>query len=441
MDLKVCKYGGTSMADKTAMERVKNIISSDKSRRFVIVSAPGKRFSGDMKVTDLLYACFEEKQVSGVCTKNFSKIRSRFVEIVDDLKIDLDINKYLDEIEKGIIESTTSDYSASRGEYLSALIMSKVLGFEFVDAADIIKFNDKGVFDSEYTNDCVSKTLSISKGAVIPGFYGTMPSGEIKTFTRGGSDFTGAIIARGVSADIYENWTDVDGFMTIDPRIISSPRLIKLLSFAELRELSYMGASVLHPESTFPLQDTNIPINIKNTFNPTAEGTLIVKDCNKIDPENRPIITGIAGRKGFTSILIKKAMMNNEIGFCRKILSVLEHQGVSLEHMPSGIDTMSLVIADNQLKNGMEYTLVENIRGKVNPDLIYVSKGLSLIAVVGHGMSNNIGTSAKIFSALAKANINIIMIDQGSSEMNIIIGVESIHMEEAIAAIYHSYFN
>lgn len=438
MNLKVCKFGGTSMSTKESIRQVKNIIDSDKERRFVVVSAPGKRYSGDEKITDLLYACFDEKQARGSCSIYFDKIRSRFINLVKELEIDFDVVPYLDEVEQGILNSTTPDYCASRGEYLSAILMSKVLGMEFVDASEIIKFNKHGTFDPEFTNDLVSKRLSLGNGAVIPGFYGTLPNGEIKTFSRGGSDFSGAIIARGVQADIYENWTDVDGFMTTDPRIVDNPIIIDYLSYDELRELSYMGASVLHPESTFPLQATAIPINIKNTFNPSAKGTMIVKDTSKV-PSDR-VITGIAGRKGFTTIFIKKAMMNNEIGFCRKVLSVLEYYGINMEHMPTGIDTMSLIIPDSDLQNGLEFEIIEKIRGKVNPDFIYVYKDVSLIAIVGHGMSHQYGTAAKVFTALANANINVKMIDQGSSEINIIVGVNSSDMNRAISAIYHAFF-
>ncbi len=437
MNLKVCKFGGTSMAEKVAITKVKDIILSEDSRRFVIVSAPGKRFSGDEKVTDLLYACYDEKMATGKCKSNFDKIRDRFIGIVKDLNLTLDIEKHLDEVEQGIIDSTAPDYAASRGEYLSALIMAELLGFQFVDAADIIKFNLKGVFDDEYTNDLVSKTLCISKGAVIPGFYGALPDGTIKTFSRGGSDLTGSIIARGVTADVYENWTDVDGFMTTDPRIVKNPLLIESLSYEELRELSYMGASVLHPEATFPLRHTDIPINIKNTFNPEAKGTFITKSTTA---SKTRLVTGIAGIKGFTTILIKKTMMNSEIGFCRKILSVLEYYNINLEHMPTGIDTMSLILPDSDLKNGIEFELIEKIRGKVNPDEIYVYKDISLIAIVGHGMSHQTGTAAKVFVALANADINIKMIDQGSSEINIIVGVRTCDLEKAISAIYHAFF-
>lgn len=423
------------MAGKEAICRIKDIITADSSRRFIVVSAPGKRYSGDEKVTDLLYACFDEKEATGSCKNNFQKIRERFVAIVKELSLKLDINKYLDDIEQGINVSEDADYAASRGEYLSALIMAEVLDFEFVDAASIIRFNVNGCFDSEHTNDLISKALSISKGAVIPGFYGAMPSGRVKTFSRGGSDYTGAVIARGIMADVYENWTDVDGFMTTDPRIVDNPKQIDQLSYEELRELSYMGASVLHPEATFPLRNTNIPINIKNTFNPDAKGTIISKNAS-----NARLVTGIAGIKGFTTILVKKTMMNSEIGFCRKVLSVLELYNISLEHMPTGIDTMSLIIPDTCLKNGIEFDLIEKIRGKVNPDSIYIYKNISLIAIVGHGMSNQTGTAAKVFTALADANINIKMIDQGSSEINIIVGVNTEDLERAIAAIYHAFF-
>ncbi len=437
MNIKVVKFGGTSMANKDAIERVKNIINSDPDRRFVVVSAPGKRFKGDEKITDLLLASYEEKKSTGSCHIFFSKVRDRFIEIVNDFSLKLDINKYLDEIEKNIDQSNSPDYAASRGEYLSALVMSEILGFEFVDAANIIKFNKKGSFDASYTNDLVSSRLSMDKGAVIPGFYGTMPDGSIKTFTRGGSDFTGSIIARGVQADVYENWTDVDGFMTADPRIVDNPHIIDFLSYEELRELSYMGASVLHPSSIFPLQSTSIPINVRNTFNPSAVGTFILKDTSD---KKTSLITGIAGRTGFTTFFIRKALMNNEIGFCRKILSIFEYYDISIEHMPTGIDTMSLIVPNDHLTDGLEFEIIEKIRGEVNPDVIFVYKNIALIAIVGHGMSNQTGTAARVFTALAAANINVKMIDQGSSEINIIVGVNGEDLNRAIAAIYHEFF-
>lgn len=437
MNIKVAKFGGTSMANKEAILKVKDIIQSDPERRFIVVSAPGKRFKGDEKITDLLLASYEEKVNSGDCHIYFSKIRDRFIEIVREFGLTLDINKYLDEVEENINKSTSPDYAASRGEYLSALVMSEILGFEFVDSAEIIKFNKKGNFDASYTNDLVSKRLSIANGAVIPGFYGTLPDGTIKTFTRGGSDFTGSIIARGVQADVYENWTDVDGFMTADPRIVDNPHIIDFLSYEELRELSYMGASVLHPASIFPLQSTNIPINVRNTFNPSAVGTYILHDTSD---KKTSLITGIAGRTGFTTFFVRKALMNNEVGFCRKILSIFEHYDISIEHMPTGIDTMSLIVPNDHLTDGLEFNIIEKIRGEVNPDVIFVYKNIALIAIVGHGMSNQTGTAARVFTALANANINIKMIDQGSSEINIIVGVNGDDLNRAIAAIYHEFF-
>ena len=437
MNIKVAKFGGTSMANKEAILKVKDIVQSDSERRFIVVSAPGKRFKGDEKITDLLLASYEEKNNSGDCHIYFGKVRDRFKEIVNDFGLKIDIDKYLDEIEENINKSTSSDYAASRGEYLSALVMSEILGFEFVDSADIIKFNKKGNFDASYTNDLVSSRLSIANGAVIPGFYGTMPDGTIKTFTRGGSDYTGSIIARGVQADVYENWTDVDGFMTADPRIVDKPHIIDYLSYEELRELSYMGASVLHPSSIFPLQSTNIPINVRNTFNPSAVGTFILHDTSD---KKTSLITGIAGRTGFTTFFVRKALMNNEVGFCRKILSIFEHYDISIEHMPTGIDTMSLIVPNDHLTEGLEFDIIEKIRGEVNPDVIFVYKNIALIAIVGHGMSNQTGTAARVFTALAKANINIKMIDQGSSEINIIVGVNGDDLNRSIAAIYHEFF-
>ena len=426
------------MATAASVTNVKNIVLSDPERKFVVVSAPGKRFSGDTKVTDLLYAAYAEHNKNGNAAAILEEIKSRFVALSDELGVHIDWEEEFKSIADGIARSATDDFAASRGEYLSAVLMSKVLGFEFVDAAEIIKFRKDGSFDAMLTNDLVEKRLKhCETGVVIPGFYGRMPDRSIKTFSRGGSDFTGAIIARGVSADIYENWTDVDGFMVADPRIVSDPMLIGVLSYEELRELSYMGASVLHPDSVFPVQAGGIPINIRNTFAPEKPGTLILKD---VAGYQRPLVTGIAGRKGNTNITVSKAMMNDEVGFCRKVLSVIERYGLSVEHVPTGIDTMSIVISDVKSKRVDSEKLLNDIRGMVNPDSIEVSESMSLIAVVGHGMANTPGTAAKIFTALWKAGVNIRLIDQGSSELNIIIGVEDDDYNAAIAAIYGAFF-
>ena len=426
------------MATAASVTNVKNIVLSDPERKFVVVSAPGKRFSGDTKVTDLLYAAYAEHNKNGNAAAILEEIKSRFVALSDELGVHIDWEEEFKSIADGIARSATDDFAASRGEYLSAVLMSKVLGFEFVDAAEIVKFRKDGSFDAMLTNDLVEKRLKhCETGVVIPGFYGRMPDRSIKTFSRGGSDFTGAIIARGVSADIYENWTDVDGFMVADPRIVSDPMLIGVLSYEELRELSYMGASVLHPDSVFPVQAEGIPINIRNTFAPEKPGTLILKD---VATYQRPLVTGIAGRKGNTNITVSKAMMNDEVGFCRKVLSVIERYGLSVEHVPTGIDTMSIVISDVKSKRVDSEKLLNDIRGMVNPDSIEVSESMSLIAVVGHGMANTPGTAAKIFTALWKAGVNIRLIDQGSSELNIIIGVEDDDYNAAIAAIYGAFF-
>lgn len=437
--MKVCKFGGTSMATAEALRKVKDIIDSDPMRKFVVVSAPGKRFTGDDKVTDLLYQAFEEKLVEGNCHSTMAQIRPRYIDIRDQLGLDLDIEKYLDEVEIGINASLKQDYAASRGEYLSGIIASNYLGFEFVDAEEIIKFKIDGSFDSEITEDMVIMLKDRTDGIVIPGFYGRMPDGQIKTFTRGGSDFTGAIIAGAIEASVYENWTDVNGFMIADPKIVKNPFYIDVISYEELRELSYMGASVLHPDSVFPVQAANIPINIRNTFEPQNPGTMILAKSARDDVADYPV-TGIAGRKGNATITIKKAMMNNELGFVRKALSVLERCGISVEHIPTGIDTMSIVLSEKGFEIVPEEKVISDIRIAVNPDFIDVTHNLSLIAIVGHGMAKRKGTAARVFNALAKADINVRMIDQGSSEINIIVGVEDRDFNNSIRAIYDEFF-
>lgn len=435
MSTKVCKFGGTSMANSNNINDIANIINSDKTRKYVVVSAPGKRFGTDRKITDMLYACYHEVELNGECHSTFAQIRERYEEIVKDLALDLNITEYLDEVEEGIVKYRSSDYAASRGEYLGGVIMAKRLGFEFVDPKDIIKFNSNGDFDAETTNELTRQKLKDIPNAVIPGFYGADANGNIKTFSRGGSDITGAIIARAVNAKVYENWTDVDGFMVCDPRIVKSPANIAELSYRELRELAYMGANVLHPESIFPVRYNNIPINIRNTFSPNHPGTMIVANRKTT---NQNIITGIAGKKGYSIVFIEKSMMNSELGFARRVLSVFEYYGVSFEHMPSGIDTLSIVVADSEI-SGKEDVIIDRLQKTVNPDHIELLQGFSLIATVGHDMSFKPGTASRIFNALAKENINIRMIDQGSSEMNIIVGVSTQDYEKAIMSIYNEF--
>jgi aspartate kinase len=316
--------------------------------------------------------------------------------------------------------------------------MAKYLGFEFVDTADMVRFDSRGNLSLDYTDDKVRQRLTGVEKAVIPGFYGKDYEGKIKTFSRGGSDITGAIIARGVQADLYENWTDVSGFLVCDPRIVPEARVIKQITYKELRELSYMGASVLHPEAIFPVMKNKIMINIKNTFKPEDPGTMIVPN-DQYQLSGESIVTGIAGKKDFTVIFIEKSMMNAEVGFIRKVLSVIEHYGLCVEHLPSGVDTLSVVVASDQLKDGILSDVVNEIRENVSPDYVHVIENISLIATVGHGMNRRVGTAAKLFSSLAEANINLIMIDQGSSELNIIIGVENSDYEKCISTIYKAF--
>ena len=437
--IKVCKFGGTSMADANAIRQVKNIIESNKDRKFIIVSAPGKRFKNDIKITDTLYRCYDEVVECGTCKKSFAIIRERFTEIVKDLALDIDIESILDETEKKIDEVKSAGFSASRGEYLSAVVISAFLGVDFVDAAEIIRFDSHGKLNVDYTDDKVSSRLEGLERAVIPGFYGKNFQGDIMTFSRGGSDITGSIIAHGVNADLYENWTDVSGFLVCDPRIVDNPKVINQITYKEVRELSYMGASVLHAEAIAPVMKKKIPINIKNTFKPEDKGTMIVPNDQYKADANDSIITGIAGKKDFTVLLIEKSMMNSEVGFIRRVLSVVEHYNICVEHLPSGIDTLSVVVESSQLKEGVLTDLVNEIRENVKPDYVHVIENISLIATVGHGMARRTGTAATLFTALANANINIKMIDQGSSELNIIIGVNNSDYEKCINAIYNAF--
>lgn len=425
------------MADANAIRQVKSIIEADESRRYVVVSAPGKRFKDDIKITDMLYRCHNEVVEKGNCKESFAVIRQRFLEIVKDLGLTIDMEAILDKTEKEIVEANCADFAASRGEYLSAIVISAFLGYEFVDAADIIRFDSHGKLNQDYTDDKTSNKLANIERAVIPGFYGKNFQGSIKTFSRGGSDITGSIIARATKAELYENWTDVSGFLVCDPRIVPEAKVIKQITYKEVRELSYMGASVLHAEAISPVMKRRIPINIKNTFKPEDKGTMIVPNEQYVSDDT--IITGIAGKKNFTVLLIEKSMMNAEVGFIRKVLSVVEHYDLCVEHLPSGIDTLSIVIESEQLKNGVLSDLVSDIRENVNPDYVHVIENISLIATVGHGMARRPGTAATLFTALANANINIKMIDQGSSELNIIIGVANADYEKCIKVIYDAF--
>ena len=429
---KVVKFGGSSLASARQFKKVADIIKSDKSRRYVVPSAPGKRSDKDEKVTDLLYACYDAVAEGRSYKKILEKIKSRYMDIIDGLDLNLNLDHEFDRIEENFLAKAGRDYAASRGEYLNGIVAANFLGFEFVDAAGVIFFDENGNFESEHTNRELSERLEHVEKAVIPGFYGSRPDGTIKTFSRGGSDVTGSIVAKAIHADMYENWTDVSGVLVTDPRIVENPEVIETITYKELRELSYMGASVLHEDAIFPVRKEGIPINIRNTNRPEDKGTLIVEStCRK----PRYTITGIAGKKGFCSINIEKAMMNAEVGFGRKVLSVFEQYGISFEHMPSGIDTMTVYVHQSEFEE-FEQSVIAGIHRAVEPDTVELESDLALIAVVGRGMRSTRGTAGRIFSALAHARVNVKMIDQGSSEWNIIIGVENDDFETAIRAIY-----
>lgn len=434
--MKVCKFGGTSMASAQTVKRVIDVINSDAERKYIVVSAPGKRSADDKKVTDMLYACCDEAERLGTCKDAFGEVKKRFLQIAKELKVDIDLESVLDEIRVNIEKGKSRAYAASRGEYLSAKLLAAKMSVPFVDTHDIVKFNEKGELQTHYTLDLIRHKLKDLPCAVLPGFYGSDIQGRTVTFSRGGSDISGALVARAVNADIYENWTDVDGFLAADPRIVDDPVFIDYLSYKELRELSYMGAEVMHPESILPVSSVGIPINIKNTFNPEHPGTMIVAD--KDLPSDTKIITGIAGKKGLTIINIEKDMMNSEIGFGRKVLSVLEYEGIPFEHVPSGIDTLSVVLCDEYI-NGKMQRILAKLQESINADNIELHSGLSLIAVVGHNMSSRCGTAARVFESLATCGVNVRMIDQGSSELNIILGVNTDDYEKAINAIYHEF--
>ena len=436
--VKVVKFGGSSLADANQFRKVMKIINAENDRKYVIPSAPGKRSKDDIKVTDLLYRCYEKAAKGENIDEMFSIIMDRYNSIINDLGIELDLSEEFSHIKSSMIHKAGKDYAASRGEYLNGMILAKALDYKFIDAADVIFFNEDGTLDSEKTNDVLSEVLKEHENAVIPGFYGSMPNDTIKTFSRGGSDITGSIVARAVEADLYENWTDVNGFLMADPRVVKDPCTISKITYRELRELSYMGATVLHEDAIFPVRSAGIPINIRNTNHPEEAGTMIVAKSDGYDHQR--VITGIAGKHGFSTIFIEKDMMNSEIGFGRRVLEVLEREGISFEHLPSGVDTMTVVVATDVLEGKLD-RIIEKLNAAVNPDSITVNDGVALIAVVGRGMKNAKGTAARVFGAIAKADVNIRMIDQGSSELNIIIGVDECDFEKAMNAIYHEYVN
>ena len=432
---KVVKFGGSSLASAQQFMKVGEIIRSEEDRKYVIPSAPGKRFDGDTKVTDMLYDCYRDAEEGKKFTDKLKAIKARYDKIIAGLKLPLSLDSEFKSIEENFKKQVGENYAASRGEYLNGIIMADYLGFAFIDAAKVIFFKEDGSYDEERTKEVLSTELSKHDRAVVPGFYGSLPDGTVKTFSRGGSDITGSIVAQAVHADVYENWTDVSGFLIADPRIIKQPVGIDTITYKELRELSYMGATVLHEEAIFPVRKEGIPINIRNTNAPEDNGTWIVEStCQK----SKYVITGIAGKKGFCAINIEKDMMNAEIGFGRKVLNVFEDNGISFEHVPSGIDTLTVFVHQDEFMD-KEQQVVTGIHRLAKPDTIDIEADLALIAVVGRGMKSTRGTAGRIFSALAHAKVNVKMIDQGSSELNIIIGVTNDDFETAISAIYNMF--
>ncbi|MGI6240137.1 MAG: aspartate kinase [Christensenellales bacterium] len=436
MGIKVVKFGGSSLADAAGFRVVKSILDADSDRRYLVPSAPGKRTPDDEKVTDLLYQCYAAIERDADIDAPFEKIRARYLDIARALSLTMDVEGMLQSVRAQMIDIATPDFCASRGEHMNGRLMADYLGWAFIDPADVIKFDRYGVFAAEWTNETLAEKLTQHPRAVIPGFYGSLPTGEVHTFPRGGSDITGAVVARAAGADVYENWTDVSGFLMADPRIVENPRRIDVLTYRELRELSYMGATVLQQDAIFPVHRAGIPTNIRNTYKPEDPGTMIVSDASA-HPSRYPI-TGVAGVCDFTLISIVKDMMNAELGFGRRVLQSAEELGISFEHLPTGIDTMCLAVADRVLDKKLNQ-LINRISELCQPDAIEVTRGLALIAVVGRGMVSTPGVAARVFTALFQAGVNVRMIDQGSSELNIIVGVACSDFEKATRAIYAAF--
>lgn len=438
MGIKVAKFGGSSVADGIQLTKTKQIIEQDPDRRYIVVSAPGKRYEGDNKITDLLYLCKTHIEHNLPYDQIFQVVEDRYMAVEINLGVDVDLLRHMAEIRDNLRQNPSADYIASRGEYLNAILVAAFLGYDFVDTANLIKFDYKGKILIEETDAALKAELAKHERAVLPGFYGSTPDGKIKTFSRGGSDITGALVARAINADVYENWTDVSGFLMADPRIVKNPKQIETISYKELRELSYMGASVLHEDAIYPARMANVPINIRNTNDPEDPGTMITAE-SQVDSDNGGrIITGIAGSKDFTVVALYKNMMSSERGFVRRILGILDDYDINFEHLPSSIDTVSVVMSKKALGDRLDEVL-EAFRQRLQPDSIDVFENIALIATVGHRMTYRPGVSAKLFNALGEAKVNIRMIDQGSSEMNIIVGVENKDFEKAIRAIYDTF--
>jgi aspartate kinase len=427
-----CKFGGTSLADAASVRAAIDIVRGNPNRRFIVPSAPGKRTPDDIKITDLLLTWHALAQQGLDAAQPRDLVISRFEELAKELGVDFDVQVLIPDIEESSAKHATPDYMASRGEYINGHLLAAALNATLVDPADCIKFDEEGHLD-ETTYEMLAKALHGSGQFVVPGYFGSMPDGRVKTFSRGGSDITGAIVARASGSSLYENWTDVSGFRMTDPRIVPDAKRIDELTYRELRELAYMGAQVLHDEAIFPVREPGIHINIRNTNAPEDPGTRIVPSRTPKEP-----ICGIAGRKGFSMINIEKTLMNKERGFGRRVLAVLEQHDISFEHMPTGIDTMSLIISDEELESHRQ-AVIKSLERTCEPDSINISSGLAIVATVGEGMNHVVGIAARLCRAVSEANINIRVINQGSSENNIIIGVEDSDLDATVQAIYREF--
>ena len=435
--IKITKFGGSSVADAGQFKKVMRIIESDDARRFVVVSAAGKRNSGDNKITDLLYLVDAHRTYHVDCTPLLDDIKQRFVDIATELKLSYPMAEKFDEFAAGI-QTHSTEYIVSRGEYFTAQLMSEYLGFPFADAADYVRFHHDGTLDMERSCERIHDLVVREGCFVLPGFYGATSEGDVKLFSRGGGDISGSIVARALNADLYENWTDVSGFLTADPRIVPRPRAIRRITFDEMHELSYMGASVLHEEAIFPVREANIPIAILNTNHPEERGTIIQE---RVEPEEGdPVITGIAGKKDFLTVHVSKTKMSNSVGVLSAALNIFERYGVSVEHVPTGIDSFGIVVNGADVKDKI-YAIVADIQHEIKPDEVKVIDELALISVVGRNMSNRPGTSGRLFDELGKKGVNIRLITQSSQEINIIFGVNNADFERTIRVVYDAFLD
>lgn len=435
--LKVVKFGGSSLADSKQFKKVKDIILSDPARKVVVVSAAGKRFGTDYKITDLLYLCHAHITYGVEFDSIFEMVASRYRDIKNDLGLDIDIEADIAKIRDKMLDKISLDELVSRGEYLSARLMASYLGFDFADASRWVQFSFDQTIDTEKSYAALREIKS-DKGIVIPGFYGVMPNGDIKIMNRGGSDITGALAAAALEADVYENWTDVSGILMADPRIVKDPKPVEKITYDELRELSYMGAKVLHEETIFPVKNLNIPLNVRNTNDPSHKGTLIMESFPESEDDCEQFITGIAGKKNFSIIHISKSEMSSEVGTLRKILEAFEKFKVSVEHVPSGIDTVSVVVSTDQFSK-VQYDVLAELQKSVKPDSIDVTENIAIVAMVGRKMAKKPGISGKLFRALGENNINIRMINQGPDELNIIVGIDNKDFDKAINILYSGF--